>query len=198
MMRTSLTNVVEVHVYANNFFGLTADGQVYAWGEGFGGLLANSNGSLIGDVLRGAPVLAPTVVPGLGPVRQIVFTGWTAFALQADGKVMAWGDDRDGLLGRGPKQRTTRPAATGLIDIAELAASEFQGVRALRADGGVLAWGKLLDGPTNKPLATPAAVTPSERVRHIAGFDSGMNVLFNSGRVGIEVTDSQDTSQRFR
>jgi alpha-tubulin suppressor-like RCC1 family protein len=197
MIRTSLSNIVEVYVFADNFFALTADGVLYGWGTGFGGLLANSTGETGGTVLRGNSIAIPTPVPGLGRVRHMAFTGWTAFALQTDGSVVAWGDDRDKLLGQGTQLRVLRPTPTGLVNVAELTGTAPHGLRVLRNDGSVLVWGKMFTPTGLQSYPRPTPFTPTEPVRHLLGNES-LNVLFTSGRVGLDVDDMHDISQRFR
>jgi alpha-tubulin suppressor-like RCC1 family protein len=198
IQQTTLANAVETHAAGNNFFALTADGVVYGWGEGFAGLLANSQAPAT-DFLRGPAVQNPTPIPGLGKVRQLAFLELTAFALQVDGAVLAWGEDDQRLLGGGTVQvRTPRPTpVAGLTGIATMVAASG-GMRFQKIDGGALAWGTGLQGPNRQYYATPTPVTPPQRVRHLISRNAGYTVFYESGVVSRDLGDAFDVSPAFR
>ena len=198
IQKTSVANAVETWAAGNNFFALTADGTVLGWGEGFAGLLGNSDGQAT-DFLRGPAIDNPTPVPGLGKVRQLAFLELTAFALQVDGTVLGWGEDDRKLLGNGTQKRTPRPTAVpGLTGISNMVAASG-GMRLQKPDGSMLAWG---EGPQGVfPRAyynTPTPVTPPQKLRHIISRNAGYTVFYESGVVSRDVGDAMDVSPNFR
>jgi hypothetical protein len=200
IQKQSISNVAEVFIQSINYFALTTDGIVYGWGDGFAGLLANSDGRASSGFLEGAPVDNPTPIAGLPPVRQLAFFNQTAFALLVDGRVMAWGDDAGKLLGNGVQRRTTRPTLVpGLGNIATMAASYGgQGLRFQRADGAVLVWGGGIPGVLNNEFYTPTVVATPEPIRHIVGRGMSFSVFFASGKLGRDVNTNADVSPSFR
>jgi hypothetical protein len=187
-------DIIEVHTVGSNHFALTTDGQVYAWGDGSGGLLANSSGTVVNGALSGPAIAVPTLIPGLSRVRQLAFPDGMALALLADGSVKAWGDDTKLLLGNGAQRRTTRPTTvSSLSSIALMAAVPGNGSRFLRFDGTPLQWGR-----ASTAGFSPVVVTPSGRVRHVAPRGTTFSVLFGNGQVGREFDDKTDVTAAFR
>jgi alpha-tubulin suppressor-like RCC1 family protein len=187
-------DIIEIHTVGSNHFALTTDGQVYAWGDGSYGLLANSSGTVVNGTLTGPAVTTPTLISGLSRVRQLAFPDGLALALLADGTVKAWGDDTKLLLGNGTQRRTTRPTTvSSLGNIALMAAVPGNGVRFLRFDGTPLQWGR-----SNAGTFSPVVVTPAGRVRHVAQRGATFSVLFGNGKVGREFDDTGDVTPAFR
>lgn len=112
---------------------LTADGEVYAWGDNGQGQLGDS-----GTTVRATPVKST----GLSDVRAIACGDTHSLALAGDGRVWAWGANWYGQLGNGAASGyNAMPAPiSGLADIAAIAAGgNFNLV--LARDGTVYGWG---------------------------------------------------------
>lgn len=152
------TDVVMVAQAKQSRYALRADGTVWAWG-------LNNLGQL-GDGTREYRN-TPVQVVGLTGVTSIAadISSHSAFALLADGTVMAWGDNYFGQLGIGttgytPATGYNEAAAVttvpvkvlGLTGVTSISAG-FLANYALLADGTVRAWGgnysgELGDGTT--------------------------------------------------
>lgn len=114
---------------------LKSDGTLWSWG-------ANADGQL-GDgttAMRSAPVAATALA---GVTLSAVATGAAhSLALTTEGKVLAWGKNWEGELGRG--EHTTRELApaevSGLAQVKAITAGRFFSM-ALKRDGTVWCWG---------------------------------------------------------
>jgi hypothetical protein len=193
---TGLNNISEVYTESNNYFALTTDGLVYGWGEGLRGLLANSDGTVLDGMLRAPTIAAPALIPGLTNVRQLGFNGGTAYALLADGSVMAWGNDEMRLLGAGVQKRVLRPTrvdSLSNIDVMVATLSNGDGLRFKQYDGTLLAWGN-----SQQTSFVPVVVKPAEPVRYMTTKANALSIFFSSGKVGRSLTDTFDQTSSFR
>jgi len=142
---------------ANNLHALAVqtDGTVLAWGS-------NSNGQLgTGDIVANT---VPAAVVGLGrgsPVVAVSAGTGLSLALNADGSVLAWGDNSSGQLGDGTFfGRPTPAVVAGMTEIRSISTSILSNHSlAIQTDGVVVAWGnndngQLGTGDTaNRPVA---------------------------------------------
>jgi alpha-tubulin suppressor-like RCC1 family protein len=153
---TGLTNVIQIDAGLKHGVALKKDGTVWAWGR-------RDNGE-IGDGkptgLRALCAIGPTRVPGLEGITQISVEWSHNLALRADGRVMAWGSNKDGELGNGTRDTGwTATLVSGLDQVAAIAAgSAGRGTSgAVRADGTVWMWGTGVSGQMgngqNEPLS---------------------------------------------
>ena len=119
--------------------GLTADGRVWAWGQGADAALGQGPGA------PASPTSAPLPVTGGGlgalVVTAVAAGGAHSLALTSGGAVYSWGDNSRGQLGRGDAPATPGrvPFPAG-VAITALAAGRAHSL-ALAADGAVWAWG---------------------------------------------------------
>ena len=92
---TGLTNIVDIKGGANSAFALTASGQVYAFGTGYWGSLG------IGQTTRAYSPVKIVFPNGAAPIVALSANndGNVAFALDENGNVYGWGDNRVGQLG---------------------------------------------------------------------------------------------------
>src|SRR6266550_1146486 len=123
-------------IAAGGKFGLAlrTDGTVLAWGDNQFGELGNGATS--------APVVTPTVIPGLSNVVAVAAGALTAMALKNDGTVLAWGYNQDGEVGIGTFTPSV-PTPTQVPGLSAVTAISVGGgdLGALKADGTVWEWG---------------------------------------------------------
>jgi alpha-tubulin suppressor-like RCC1 family protein len=132
----------------NNGYALTAAGQALSWGTNGEGQLGHPGARDPSGPVRVALPAGRKVTalrPGLG----------FAVAQVAAGRLLAWGDNREGQLGAGRTRassasplRVALPAGTRVTQV--VAGEEFG--LALTAAGKVLAWGSNSSGETGQPL----------------------------------------------
>jgi alpha-tubulin suppressor-like RCC1 family protein len=121
---------------------LTSGGRVLAWGGDNYGELGNG---IVTDPEANPPSPTPMPVhlPARTRVTAIAATGEFALALTSRGRVLAWGDNRDGELGDGSAANSATPVPVHLparTRVTAIAAGYNYGL-ALTAAGRVLAWG---------------------------------------------------------
>lgn len=135
-MVTGLNNVVAVSAGTEFSMALKADGTVWTWGRSdFGQLGDGVPGNV--ELYRATPVQ----VKGLTNVTAISAGRWYALALRDDGTVLAWGDNRNGLLGDGTMDSKNVPVQVrGLSGIVAISAGDMD-CYALDKYGVVWAWG---------------------------------------------------------
>lgn len=145
-----LENVVQVQAGRNHSLAVTADGQVWAWGENTYGQLGDGRWGMAARSAVPVRVLGPE---GDGALEQVVAVaaGWDhSVALLRDGTVWAWGSRCQGQLGDGsrdanrwsvhPVQVAAPGGENGLAGITAIACGAFHTL-ARRQDGSLLAWG---------------------------------------------------------
>ncbi len=131
----------------------TGKGKVLAWGDGFEGQLGNGT-------TTSSDIPVRVRLPKRTRVRGLFAGCFHSLALTTKGKLLAWGDNRDGQLGDGTVRDRLRPVRTRLphgAKVTTISAACFHSL-ARTAKGHVLAWGinsrgELGDGSTaNSPL----------------------------------------------
>lgn len=142
--------VSQVAAGNNSVVALTEDGAVYSWGNnGNGRLGAGTTGQ---NALTPVPVDTSGALAGHTVVHVAVGTG-SAYAVTADGSMVAWGNDASGQLGTGTSgaSENASPLAVDLgglpagARIVEVAAAV--GVALARDEQGrVYGWGGSADG----------------------------------------------------
>jgi alpha-tubulin suppressor-like RCC1 family protein len=161
--------IVAVAAGANHSLALTADGNVWGWGNnGLGELGVGTDSET-----RDAPVKT-NLGSYAGKVVAIAGDGYSSVALTADGNVLTWGDNGRGALGRGsftpdhvntPGLVQLGPYAGTIVSIAA-GGPQAGHVVALTRAGKVIAWGNNEQGQvgdatkTNRP-APVAVVAPA-------------------------------------
>jgi alpha-tubulin suppressor-like RCC1 family protein len=133
-----LRGVTAIAAGADTAYAVRRDGSVWAWGDdGFGAL---------GSRTRAQFVDQPTRVRGLTHVVAIAAGSNTAYAVERDGSVWAWGRGIDGELGDG--DATNRAVPTRVLTHAPVTKVEGGGAMAYALDrqGQIWAWGSGLYG----------------------------------------------------
>ena len=136
-----LSNVTKVEPGYNWGMALKADGTVWTWGN-------NSSGQLgLGSI--GSPVTTPTQVPGLTGITDIVGSGQNGFALKSDGTLWTWGNNANGMLGRGQQNVSDgTPAIVPSLgsSVARLFPAVGTHVFIEKTDGTIWSWGDYYHG----------------------------------------------------
>jgi len=139
--------------------GLSADGNVYGWGDDTHGQLG------LGRVLMAdypQPVSGFNLGPGVVKSRIAVGSSHNV-VVRSDGSVWAWGANSSGQLGVGTAGTRTSPVqVVGLTSVVAVAAGADYSL-AVKSDGSVWAWGanyfgQLGDGTTILLRASPVQV----------------------------------------
>ncbi len=94
-----------------------------------------------GQLGNGALVPSTTPVAVMAPSAVAVASGRdTAYALDATGRVWAWGNNSKGSVGDGSTVNRPKPVLLELTDVVEVEAGHYHGL-ALTRSGKVWAWG---------------------------------------------------------
>jgi hypothetical protein len=174
---------------------LTADGEVYLWGN-------NGNGQ-VGDGTT-TNRLVPTRITALGTdTVQLALGRDHALALTQGGAVYSWGKG-DGRLGLGDTDNRLSPTEVASLgsDNAYIAAQRLGGM-ALKSDGQLFNWGDNLgDGTTTRRNSPVQLAAVGSDNAHVVGGDGHTLLLKadgsvetwgqnNAGQVGNGATTSQ-------
>jgi alpha-tubulin suppressor-like RCC1 family protein len=162
---TGLTNIIQIEAGKKHAVALRKDGTVWAWGTRDEGAIGDGQPK----TLRPVMAIGPTQVKGLQGITQIAATGRHNLALRSDGKVMAWGYNRDGQLGNGTRDSGWTPAEVSGLDrvvaiaagVASFAGNSFSG--AVRDDGTVWTWGSGVAGVMGNGIENPSPDDPGGR-----------------------------------
>lgn len=170
-----LSGLTEIAPLNSAAVGLRFNGDVWAWGNNGLGILGVSPTTL-------ANTLVPVQVPGLHDVSAVAASDSSAYALTADGTVLAWGYNTFGQLGNGSMASAASPTPSpvvGLTGVTAITASAGSGY-ALKQDGTVWAWGfnfygQLGDGTTTS-RSLPVQVQGFADIKQISANSNGYQV----------------------
>ncbi|MEW2625662.1 chromosome condensation regulator RCC1, partial [Streptomyces sp. NPDC048106] len=192
---TDRSTPVEVHLPAGaqvtaitagyyHSLALTSDGRVLAWGR-------NNDGQLGDETTTDRSTPVEVHLPPDAQVTTIAAGGFHNLALTPDGRLLAWGYNRDGELGDGTTTNRTTPVYTDLPTATTVTAMAGGGQHslALTSDGRVLAWGLNLNGAlgdgttTNRSTPVEVHLPAGAQVTALAGGGYHSLALTSEGRV---------------
>jgi alpha-tubulin suppressor-like RCC1 family protein len=191
---TGLKDIIQIAAGAKHGLALRKDGTVWAWGTRDEGAIGDGQPKSLRPVMA----IGPTQVPGLQGITQLAATRQHNLALRADGKVMAWGYNRDGQLGNGTRDSGWTPAeVTGLdrvvgiaAGIASFAGNSFSG--AVRDDGTVWLWGSGVSGVMGNGIENPSPDDPGGRNLlpvQVKGLTNVKTLSLGFGHAGVLLGD---------
>jgi alpha-tubulin suppressor-like RCC1 family protein len=153
--------------------GAAGDAAVYQWGT----------------TLHGTTFTTPHAIEGLSDVVEVDAGNTSAYALEGDGTVWAWGKNTSGQLGDGTSsdspttpQQVRFPAGTHIVAIGEAENSGF----ALDSDGHAWQWGSVGAGClTHEPvtLLTPVEIPSIHEAVAVQGGEHHTLWLLRNGTV---------------
>lgn len=172
---------------AGTGYALTSAGTVMAWGYGAGGALGNGST---------ASSAVPVPVSNLTNVTSLVGgggIGGTAYALESDGTVWAWGQGTKGELGDASYASSAVPVPVqGITTATSIAAGELGGYAVLQS-GTVMAWGgavisqylpgSALGNGSESNTDVPVAVLKVTNAVQVAGGGGEAFAVTSGGRV---------------
>jgi alpha-tubulin suppressor-like RCC1 family protein len=144
---TGLSNVVQIVAAGDNALALTRDGDVWAWGTREYGVIGDGRHPHRYNE-RGELAFTPVRVPNVRDVAQLSVGAGVVLALTRAGRVLSWGTNFSGALGREPRQEIPIDSAgevPGLNDVAMVVSGSGIST-ALKRDGTVWVWGANAQG----------------------------------------------------
>jgi alpha-tubulin suppressor-like RCC1 family protein len=184
-------DVTDVSSSSFHTIALRANGSVVGWGN-------NSSGQLGVSQLSSGSIPVPQLVPGISNATQVATGGSSSVAVNADRRVLVWGDNSSGQLGNGVigGSSFTPGLVQNLFDVRSVAVGSDH-VLALLENGTVFAWGddtfgQLGNGgsfgvigtialPTKR--ATPGVVPGLTNIVAVAAGGTVSFALRNDGRL---------------
>jgi len=172
---------------AGTGYALTAAGTVMAWGYGVGGALGNGAYASSAIPVAVSNLTGVTAIAGGGGI------GGTAYALESNGTVWAWGVGTDGELGDGSYASSALPVQVqGITTATGIAGGELGGYAVLQS-GTVVAWGgaiisKYLPGSalgngSESKTDVPVSVLKVTGAVQVAGGGGWAYAVTSAGRV---------------
>jgi alpha-tubulin suppressor-like RCC1 family protein len=137
-------------------FALAENGAVWAWGEQRG----NKDRSALA-IVSSYDYVAPTTVASLSDIRAISADEGTACAIRNDERVVCWGDNGQGQLGRGTigNEAWGAPAEVPDVRVRSLAVGTWSAC-VETVDGKVVCWGAGGYGALGNGTAEQAPMPP--------------------------------------
>ncbi|MBC8089710.1 MAG: hypothetical protein H7Z40_20800 [Phycisphaerae bacterium] len=194
---TGLNNIVAVTAGDKHALALGRDGTVWAWGRRGDGTIGDGDALPKGS-LRMLSAGAPVQVPGLRDIVQIASGRLHNLALTRDGRVFAWGRNKNGELGNNTRINAWTPIPIpGLDHIISISAgnggNETGVSGAVRDDGTVWTWGSNL----SLMIGNSASATQREEegVFHgvpeqVRGLTNAKHIRMSFGHVAVILADS--------
>ncbi|WP_426748873.1 MopE-related protein [Myxococcus faecalis] len=178
---SGLTGIQTISANGNFSFALTLDGRLWAWGQ-------NASGQ-VGTGAASTAEPTPRQVNSLPTIRAVAAGHNHTLALDADGKVWAWGKNDLGQLGTGsttPAMVLVPTVVTTLPRAKAIAAGAAHSLAIDEQFGNVWGWGQNSSGQvgngttSTSPVLTPTAAPGVFAATHIsAGHAFSLAVISN-------------------
>lgn len=163
-----LTDIVSIDSEYFHALALSKKGEVWSWGNNELGQLGNNTNDIYKNI--------PQKVNELNNIVSISASKTSSYALDLNGTVWSWGDNRNGQLGIGTYENSSVPVKIkGLSNIKEISA-QFVHAIALDGDGNVWQWG---DNFVNNKSNVPVKVEDLENIVAISE-GSGFSLALKS------------------
>ena len=158
-----LPRVADVAASERHVLALTAEGTVFAWGNGQQGQLGLGAMPIVPFVNLTPEPMAyvpyPIRVPDLTGVTAIAVGDTHSLALMRDGSIRTWGNNQYGQLGDGSVAERASPVTVQGIATAIAVGACANQSAALLADGRVMTWG-FGDGGLGRKVVKRGAANP--------------------------------------
>lgn len=138
-----------------NTFAILENGDLYAWGDNFKGLLGDGTTE---------HRTSPTLITAVRKVKQVDSGARHTMVLLQDGKVMVWGDGKVGQLGNGASGNDVASSTPIAVTLEETATEIMIGTNhnlVRLASGKVVGFGSNGFGRLAQPLETEVVSTPT-------------------------------------
>lgn len=179
---SGINDAIQVVTTNTAALALRSDGSVLGWGSGSAGLLGSA---YLPARSMESPRMAttPITIAGVSGITRLAVGSTHVLALTADGRILSWGKNGSGQLGRksSDKEDAMPQFVEGLQGVIDIAAGTATSA-AITRDGSVWVWGMNLYGH----LATGEAREGDEpdgwtdKPRRIAGVAQAVNVQIGS------------------
>ena len=137
--KNKLNNIIKIAKGIRHTLALTANGEVYAWGNNKYGQLGKGTSS---DVGYSVPNKVKDITGNsiLKDVIDIETTFYSSYAILSDGSLLAWGKNDVGELAIGSTYNASLPKVSKITNIAKLSTGEVN-IIALTEDGKLYSCG---------------------------------------------------------
>ncbi len=176
----SLSNIVDIQCGGKFCMAMDSEGNIYGWGD-------NEFGQLL-DASRGSNILSPTLLSISGLYTQIACGGDTAFGVDSEGILWAWG--RNDYLQLGTVRAKGYSNVPLQVQFPEsVVTKEIKAYNAHSAaisdDGGLWQWGSVYHGQMGigkqPSRSVPIAASPESNVIDCAVGSLQSYVLLDDG-----------------
>ncbi|HIJ91143.1 MAG: hypothetical protein OEV89_10630 [Desulfobulbaceae bacterium] len=179
---SGISDAIQVVTTNTAAFALRSDGSVLGWGSGNAGLLGP--GYLPPRPMESPRTAStPITIAGVSGITRIAVGSTHVLALTADGRVLSWGNNSSGELGRktSAKDDATPQFVEGLQGVIDIAAGTATSA-AITRDGSVWVWGMNLYGhlATGETRQGDEPDGWTDKPRRIAGVAQAVNVQIGS------------------
>ena len=189
-LQVSLAGVLDARGGAAHTVALTSTGEVWAWGDNRMGQLGTSTPSQSGTPVR---VIFPAGIPR---ITAIDAAGDQSYAIDNNGGLWAWGDNRYRQLAEGTVIQRSSPARISALTGVTAVSAGRVGAAAITSDGAVWTWGGY------EAIATPAKLsgltTTASAVRvgeyHLLVTTTNGSLLITGGNFNGQLGDGSTTT----
>lgn len=173
--------LTQISAGSAHMVGLDAAGQVWTWGYAGNGQLGRGDNE--------DPSYVPGIVSLPTKIVRVIAGSKQTFALDATGKVWAWGENYYYALGDGSGKGKSKPVLLSGIDKVTALSSNAQRSAAVRSDGSLWIW-----GAGDYPSPTQVKGLPFAAVDVTVGGNQTLVLLSDGSVWGMGVNDKGQLS----